>query len=68
MDYRAILKELRNQRDKVSRAIEDLEALQAGLPVTRKSNRGRKTMGAEERKEVSARMKKYWASRRRARG
>jgi hypothetical protein len=67
VDYRAILNELHNQRDKVNRAIEELEALQAGLPLTRKSNRGRKTMGAEERQEVSARMKRYWASRRKAR-
>jgi hypothetical protein len=30
----------------------------------RKSNRGRKSMGSEERQEVSLRMKKYWAEQR----
>jgi hypothetical protein len=31
-----------------------------------KSKRGRKSMGSDEREEVSLRMKKYWASRRKA--
>jgi len=64
VDYSAILRELYSQRDKLDRAIEQLEALNAGFPPAGKGRRGRKSMGAEERKEVSARMKRYWASRR----
>jgi len=53
--------------------LEKLETIRSGKPVPesldramgrRKSNRGRKFMGLEERKVVSERMKKYWASRR----
>lgn len=32
--------------------------------ASRPKRRGRKSMGAEERQEVSTRMKKYWAGRR----
>ena len=38
----------------------------SGTQYNRRSTRGRKSMGAEERLEVSARMKRYWADRRRA--
>jgi hypothetical protein len=48
--------------------ITSLEALQqssgAGLPNQKKTKLGRKSMGAEERREVSERMRKYWAARR----
>jgi hypothetical protein len=48
--------------------ITSLEALQqdsaVGLPPQKKTNRGRKSMGADERREVSERMRKYWTARR----
>jgi len=53
---------------RLERAIAALEELdrtpgrvRAAFPAER---RGRKSMGAAERQEVSARMRKYWASRR----
>ena len=67
VDYSAIIRELCYRRDQLSRVISQLESFEAGSSVG-KSRRGRKSMGAEERKKVSARMKKYWASRRKARG
>jgi hypothetical protein len=67
--YRAI-RELYAEKEKLERVIASLEELQraAGgknpLPdgVRR---RGRKSMNAKERQEVSERMKRYWANRRR---
>ena len=65
MDYRRILQELYAERDKLDRAIEQLESLASGSSVDgRPKRRGRKSMGAEERKIVSIRMKRYWAARR----
>jgi hypothetical protein len=53
----------------LERAIASLEALQrAGGELPRLPNsgkrRGRKSMNLQERAEVSERMKKYWANRR----
>jgi len=68
IDLRKVLKDLYTQRERLEHVITSLEALQqgsiAGLPTEKKSNRGRKSMGAEERREVSERMRKYWAARR----
>jgi hypothetical protein len=60
--------ELREQRDKVEAVIRQLETMQDGAVVKPRSTRGRKFMREAERHEVSARMKRYWASRRKARG
>ena len=71
MDYRRILRELYEELAKLNRAIEQLESLASGSIGSELSGdggpkrRGRKSMGAEERKIVSIRMKKYWAARRR---
>jgi hypothetical protein len=69
VDLESILRDLRSQRDTLAAAIAKLESLSTpeGLiaPFTR-SRRGRKSMGAEERREVSARIKRYWAKRRKA--
>ena len=60
------------EREKLERVITALEDLQRSgggiIPdfLRIKSRRGRKSMGAEERQDVSERMKKYWASRRAA--
>ena len=68
MDIRKMIQELHAEREALDRAISSLEELQRGdggllLPHSR-SRRGRKFMGPQEREEVSARMKKYWAARR----
>jgi hypothetical protein len=68
IDLRKVLKDLYTQRERLEHVITSLEALQqgsaAGVPPHKKSNRGRKSMGPEERREVSERMRKYWAARR----
>lgn len=66
MDLYKTISELRVRRDQLQRIITQLEELRTSdsapgsLGVKR---RGRKFMGAEERAEVSRRMKQYWASR-----
>jgi hypothetical protein len=67
-----VLQGLYAQKEKIERAILLLEELQlpssatSSLPGTAK-RRGRKSMSDTERREVSARMKKYWAMRRKSR-
>ncbi len=63
MDYWKALRELYAEKAKLDKAIGTLESLMAGTaePISR---RGRKSMSEDERKEVSERMQKYWASRR----
>ena len=65
--YEKLLRYLRAEKLRLEKVIESLEKLQPGSsPVADAlpSRRGRKSMGPEERKEVSERMKKYWAARR----
>ena len=68
MDLRKTIQELYAQKEKMEHVISLLEELQrtppSAVPLTGK-RRGRKSMPAKERAEVSERMKKYWASRRR---
>jgi hypothetical protein len=70
MDLYKAIQDLYAEKEKLERVIASLEELQlgagGGIPPKPKSGkpRGRKSMSAEERQEVSARMKKYWASRR----
>ena len=71
--YKA-LQELYAQKQKLERVIASLEELRLSGSTTTTSalqpgakRRGRKTMGLEEREEVSRRMKRYWASRRKRR-
>lgn len=54
---------LRAEAQKLLDAAANLEALDTGRTSGR---RGRKFMGAEERQLVSLRMRRYWASRRKA--
>jgi hypothetical protein len=69
MDLYKAIQDLYAEKEKLERVIASLEELQqaAGnvpaLPGTGK-RRGRKSMDAKERQEVSERMKKYWANRR----
>ncbi len=69
MDLYKAIQELYAEKEKLERVIASLEELQrtaGGVPVLSKGGkrRGRKSMSSKERREVSERMKKYWASRR----
>jgi hypothetical protein len=63
MDFDAVLRELRAEVDRLDRAIECLRVMEHQKA---RMGRGRKSMGAEERKVVSERKRKYWACRRAA--
>ena len=69
MDLYKAIQELYAEKEKLERVIASLEELQrnAGvmpeLPKPAK-RRGRKSMNSSERREVSERMRKYWAGRR----
>jgi hypothetical protein len=69
MDLYKAIQDLYAEKEKLERVIASLEDLQraagGGIPPMPKvgKRRGRKSMSADEREEVSARMKKYWASR-----
>jgi hypothetical protein len=65
MDLYRIIFELVQERNRIQRIIESLENASSGErpPIPRK-RRGRKTMDRAARKEVSERMKRYWAKRR----
>ena len=69
MDLYKAIQELYAEKEKLERVIASLEELQrtAGslpLPASGGKRRGRKSMGTKERQEVSERMKRYWATRR----
>ena len=67
MDWYAAIHELHEEKKRLDRLIAALEAVENGTSPENASGlarRGRKTMSAEERKQVSARMKRYWAGRR----
>jgi hypothetical protein len=71
MDLYKAIQDLYAEKEKLERVIASLEELQraAGdIPVvaSKRSRRGRKSMNAKERQEVSDRMKRYWADRRKA--
>ena len=66
MDFTKTIEELRREKQRLDRVIASLEELKAPLaetPTPRRTRRGRKSMSPEERREVSARMKRYWANR-----
>ena len=66
MDFWEALRELQRERDSLTAVIRTLEGLvERDEPGVSKSRRGRKNMLPAERAEVSTRMKKYWAARRR---
>jgi len=65
MNLTEIIRSLYAEKARVEHSIAALESLdpsQAGSRPARR--RGRKSMGEEERQQVSQRMKRYWASRR----
>ena len=67
MDLQRAIRELSKEKEKLERVIAALESLAAsgGDGQERESRRGRKSMGAAEREQVSERMRRYWATRRR---
>jgi len=66
LDLYAILRELHIEKQRLDGIIREVESLKGGavpalIPAKR---RGRKSMSSEERREVSQRMRRYWARRR----
>ena len=62
-----LIKDIQRERLKLDQAITSLERLDALKTEARKylrGRRGRRFMDEQGRKEVSERMRKYWASRR----
>ena len=73
MDLYKAIQDLYAEKEKLERVIASLEELQrtaGSLPALPSSGkrRGRKSMSAKERQEVSERMKRYWSTRRSANG
>lgn len=70
MDLLKAIRELQAEKKRLTRVIATLEEMMAagvtGHGKKKKSSiqRGRKSMSAEERRQVSERMAKYWAARR----
>jgi hypothetical protein len=65
MDLIDMIEDLRREKERVERIIATLERLQspAVLATPEKKRRGRKSMSPEERRDVSERMRKYWADK-----
>jgi hypothetical protein len=70
MDLNEMIRELQKEKERLDKVIEAVENIQrrfqGGPSSLGGGRRGRKSMGAKERQEVSARMKSYWEERRRA--
>jgi hypothetical protein len=68
MSLEKTINDLRAEKAKLEQviaALEDLARTSGSFSLPRpRGRRGRKFMGEKERREVSARMKRYWAGRR----
>lgn len=67
MDLNKVIRDLYEEKKRLDQIINSLEQIQmaaAENPVPTERRRGRKSMDAKARQEVSNRMKIYWASRR----
>jgi hypothetical protein len=65
MDITKTLRELYTEKKRLDATIARLEARRGPKPAkSSKGRRGRKSMSAAERLEVSKRMKRYWDARR----
>jgi hypothetical protein len=67
MDLQELIRQLEIQKQQIDIAIANLEQLQGthgGGNVVMPNRRGRKSMEPEERRQVSDRIKRYWATRR----
>jgi hypothetical protein len=67
MDLQETIRQLELQKRKVELVIAELEQLQGKEGGVSSNRRGRKSMGSEERQQVSERVKRYWANRRKQR-
>ena len=71
MDLYEAIRKLYEEKKRLEHAIKELEKLRAGgcPPPAEPSGtrRGRHSMGRAERQQVSQRMRKYWAARRKNR-
>jgi hypothetical protein len=68
MDLFQILRDLHIEKqrlDRIIRELEDVERRATSDAAPPRRRRGRRSMSLEERREVSERMKRYWAARRR---
>ena len=65
MDTRQILGQLRDELNRITRAITALEFLDGIVPAVKpaRKGRGRRGMSAEARRRLSEMMKKRWAER-----
>lgn len=67
MDVHEIIIELRTERKRLDEIIQTLERLTADETISDEPRRrGRKSMDLQSRQEVSKRMKRYWAQRRKS--
>jgi len=64
MDLNKAIRDLHEELKKLNEVIASLEQFQSTGTLPSPKRRGRKSMTEAERKVVSDRMKKYWASRR----
>ncbi len=68
MDLYKAIRQLYEERARLDRVIASLEELQRAAEADSEEatakRRGRKAMSEEERRQVSERMKQYWADRR----
>jgi hypothetical protein len=68
MNVTDVIRELRERQRRIDRTIAAIEAIwQVNPEHLARNRRGRKAMTEGERREVSQRMKAYWAAWRRAR-
>lgn len=70
MNIDEIIASLEREHERIMAALTQLRAIARAQDgsVRQRSTRGRKSMGAAERLQVSARMRRYWASRRKGQG
>jgi hypothetical protein len=67
MDLQETIRQLQVQKRRIEVVIANLEELQGthgGGNFVIPKRRGRKSMGPEERRQISDRIKRYWATRR----
>ena len=66
MNIHQAIKELLAEKERLDRAIAHLEGMQKqrGDSAPAQQRRGRKTMDAQARRQVSERMQRYWEARR----
>ena len=64
MDLNKAIRNLHEELEKLNQVIASMEQFQSTGTLPAPRRRGRKSMDEHERKLVSARMKKYWAARR----